>query len=149
MPGFDFFTKNFRKITCCTSAPFRARHMPYPSGYVFPLPFGATAFASCSFLIPLGNSGCLAASLLNAGTFRPITGLLRSTQFEMRCGLGSSLYSRARCPHIHVVNHECQLPNTVVLVASDSPDVTKLKRSSLYVNPFTLPLASFWDVTTY
>jgi hypothetical protein len=40
--------------------------LPYPSGYVFPWPFGLMAFASEMFLFPLKNWVFLAVDLLSA-----------------------------------------------------------------------------------
>lgn len=63
---FGSITLKFRRFTCYTSAAFQLRHLPYTPSYVFLLPFGVVFFASCSILPPLGDSGCLAASLLIA-----------------------------------------------------------------------------------
>jgi hypothetical protein len=38
--------------------------LPYPAGYVFPVPFGVLAFASWAFLFPLKSSASLAVGLL-------------------------------------------------------------------------------------
>ena len=43
------------RLTCHTSARFRVGYIPYPAGYVFPVPYRRLALASCGILHPLRN----------------------------------------------------------------------------------------------
>jgi hypothetical protein len=57
MPSLAILAPSFKGLTTSTSAAFQPgylRFRPYPFGYVFPLLYSVTAFASWMFLFPLG-----------------------------------------------------------------------------------------------
>ena len=84
--------------------------MPYPSGYNFSFVFRRDGVRFLQLPYPARDLGLPCGFLTEYNCIQTTNGVTSFRMVEMRCGLGSSLYSGAGCPHIHVVKHECQLP---------------------------------------
>jgi hypothetical protein len=88
----------FLKITCPTSAPLQVRHWPYPSRYLFRLPFGWRLSLLGTILCPLESSTLVTFGLPgNEGIFRTLSGFPRSARGGDVIALGLLSTPGARC----------------------------------------------------
>jgi len=94
--------------------------LPYPAGYVFPVPFGVLAFASWAFLLPLKGCVFLAVDLLACA--RPQWGFHVALQWDAT-GEGALSTPGSGCPSVAASGHHALWPNIAVFVNHHSSNL--------------------------
>jgi len=108
--GFDFFTDELQKDYLLHVSTLSGWAFALSVRLLFSFAFRHDGIRFLQLPYPARELGLPCGFLTRCGCIQTLSGLFRSAWIEMRCGLGSFLYSGARCPHIHVIKHDCQLP---------------------------------------